>query len=91
MLNDIKFPCNKCGKCCLKVGLSKKTKHLDRGDLGCVNFDDKTNLCLIYENRPIYCRVDDYYYKNLSKILSWEEYVEINRSICNQFQTELTR
>lgn len=79
-----KFPCNNCGKCCRKVNMSEETIYLDRGDGICKNFDEKTNLCLIYRQRPLICRVEDYYKKNLSKNIEWNEFVKINIKICEQ-------
>ncbi|MGI3476967.1 YkgJ family cysteine cluster protein [Providencia stuartii] len=76
------FPCNSCGKCCKKVNASTETSFLDRGDGVCYHFDEITNLCSIYETRPLVCRVEDYYRKNLSEILSWDEFVELNMRVC---------
>lgn len=78
------FPCTACGKCCRKVYLSEKTSYLDRGDGICRHFNEQTNLCNIYENRPVVCRVEEYYKKNLSHIYSWEEFVQINLEICKK-------
>lgn len=52
------FPCTKCGLCCKNVDKNEVSRHLDRGDGTCKNFDDATHLCRIYETRPLFCRVD---------------------------------
>lgn len=78
------FPCNSCGKCCKRVGYSRLTQFLDRGDSTCLYFDDKTNLCSIYHDRPIVCRVDAFYDRYLSKQYTWEEFVRLNIEICNK-------
>lgn len=79
------FPCSACGKCCKRVGLSEHTAFLDRGDSTCLYFDEESNLCTIYENRPLVCRVEDYYKTYLTEICSWEEFVQINRDACRRF------
>ncbi|MFQ1009033.1 YkgJ family cysteine cluster protein [Gilliamella apicola] len=38
-----------------------QTKFLDRGDSTYVHFDEVTNLCKIYKDRPFICRVEDYH------------------------------
>ncbi|MEG9531666.1 YkgJ family cysteine cluster protein [Mannheimia indoligenes] len=79
------FPCTACGKCCKRVGLAEETASLDRGDLICRYFDEQTNLCKIYENRPLVCRVEDYYKTYLTEVYSWEEFVALNVKVCNSF------
>lgn len=78
------FPCTACGKCCKRVGLSEQTVYLDRGDGTCRHFNENTNLCSIYEHRPLVCRVEDYYKKHLSHLYEWDEFVKINVEICQR-------
>ena len=53
------FPCDKCGECCRNLNLSKVYSELDRGDGVCRYLDG--NLCSIYQNRPVLCRIDESY------------------------------
>lgn len=78
------FPCTACGKCCRNVGQSEQTAFLDRGDGVCYHFNEQTNLCSIYENRPLVCRVEEYYKTYLSDIYEWDEFVKINLEICEK-------
>lgn len=78
------FPCNSCGKCCRRVNLSDLTNYLDRGDGICRNFDEVSNLCNIYNDRPLICRVEDYYKTYLSDQIGWDEFVKINLDICEK-------
>ena len=78
------FPCTACGKCCRNVGKSEQTAFLDRGDGVCYHFNEQTNLCSIYENRPLVCRVEEYYKTYLSDIYEWDEFVKINLEICEK-------
>lgn len=78
------FPCTSCGKCCRRVNLSEITAYLDRGDGICRHFDSDTNLCKIYQERPLVCRVGDYYKTHLSDDISWQEFVRLNLEICKK-------
>ncbi|WP_273382184.1 YkgJ family cysteine cluster protein [Actinobacillus porcinus] len=84
MMNTNPFPCTACGKCCRRVNLSEQTAYLDRGDGVCKHFDEQTNLCKIYENRPLVCRVEDYYKAHLSHLYSWDEFIKLNLEICHK-------
>lgn len=76
------FPCNSCGKCCSNVHLSVETKYLDRGDGICRHLDIGSRQCLIYEKRPEICRVDLQYKMNYSHLYTWEQFIQINLSVC---------
>ncbi|MDR3397374.1 MAG: YkgJ family cysteine cluster protein [Pandoraea sp.] len=76
------FPCTRCGACCKHVGLSDVTRFLDRGDGACRHFDDAGKICSIYERRPNVCRVDDYYVSHYVRLLTWEEFIEVNLRAC---------
>lgn len=80
------FPCDNCGKCCQKVNLSEETKWLDRGDGVCKNFDDDSNLCLIYDKRPDICNVNLQYKMNYSQNYTWHEFVNLNVQVCNELK-----
>ena len=76
------FPCNSCGKCCRNVANSEQTAWLDRGDSVCIHFDETSQLCSIYETRPLVCRVEDYYEMHLKDQFSWADFVRLNQEIC---------
>ncbi|UOP04516.1 YkgJ family cysteine cluster protein [Conchiformibius kuhniae] len=82
------FPCTACGLCCRRVHLSDKTAWLNRGDGVCRHLDGQTNLCRIYAQRPLVCRVEDYYHAHFAEQFDWEEFVKINVAICELFQRE---
>lgn len=87
-MSHTQFPCNACGKCCRHINLSSETAFLDRGDGICRHFDEKSNQCTIYTQRPLVCRVEDYYHTYLSKRYSWNEFIRINVDICRQLQED---
>jgi len=75
------FYCDKCGLCCSHIGGSEIYKDLDRGDGVCKFL--KGNLCSIYDNRPLLCRVDESYEKIFSGRISREDFYELNYKACN--------
>lgn len=48
----------------------------------------KDNLCSIYEQRPILCRVDDAYNKYFKQRMSLEEYYNENYKICKLLKSK---
>jgi len=80
------FPCNGCGKCCRHVDRSQETSWLDRGDAVCRHFDEFTNRCLIYADRPLVCRVEAYYLRYFSESVDWDDFVKFNMDICRDLQ-----
>ena len=82
------FKCDKCGLCCSNVGSYPLYSDLDRGDGKCRHFDDKTNLCTIYENRPIKCNVDKFYELYYSEKMSKEEFYNLNYEACKKLKSK---
>ena len=77
------FTCSKCGECCRHIGGIQIFDELNRGDGICKFLEG--NLCSIYKNRPIYCRVDEGY-SIFSENMPKEEYYKINRKYCKKLQ-----
>ena len=75
------FKCDKCGLCCKSLAGNPIYKDLDRGDGICKYLVD--NLCSIYDNRPLLCRVDDAYNEYFKNCMTLGEYYEENYKICN--------
>ena len=80
------FPCERCGCCCRKVGELKFVQNMALSDGTCKYLDKQSNLCKIYDNRPIFCRVDDFYDKFLSQTISRDEFYQKNKVKCRLFQ-----
>ncbi len=74
------FDCDKCGCCCKNLKKSNLYLELDRGDGVCKYLSN--NLCLIYEDRPLLCRIDEYYDKYLYQFMDREEYYFLNKKEC---------
>lgn len=82
------FPCEKCGECCRNVGKVFFSRHMALDDGTCKYLDKETNLCTIYNERPDFCRVDEFYEKNFADIMTREEFYRLNKKICLQLQTD---
>jgi Fe-S-cluster containining protein len=80
------FQCTCCGACCRSVAQSSLTAWLDDGDGVCRNLDRKTELCLIYEERPDVCRVDLQYVMHYQQDISWKDFCELNQKCCEDLQ-----
>ncbi len=78
------FNCDKCGQCCRHLHLSDLYKNLDRGDGVCKYLIG--NLCSIYDNRPLLCRIDESYETFFKNEYSIEEYYLLNKRICDTFK-----
>lgn len=63
--------CEKCGLCCKKVNCMHLTKD---------------NLCSIYENRPLVCNVDKTYDVFFARVMSKQEFEQMNRKVCVTLQ-----
>ena len=75
------FNCEKCGSCCRHLNLSKLFSDLDRGDGICKFLNG--NLCSIYDDRPLKCRVDEAYCAWFKDEISIDEYYHLNYKMCN--------
>lgn len=80
------FFCDKCGLCCMHIDASSLGKEMDRGDGVCKYFDDKTHLCKIYDNRPIFCNVDKFYDEYLADKFLREKYYAVNYESCKKLK-----
>lgn len=80
------FRCSQCGECCRNLDKSELYKQLDRGDGICKYLTD--NLCSIYEERPLLCRIEESYYAYFKDIYSLDEYYQINYESCKELQSK---
>jgi Fe-S-cluster containining protein len=80
------FECDKCGLCCSYLGESTIYASLDRGDGVCKYLDG--NLCSIYENRPLLCRVDESYEKLFSNEMTRKEFYMLNYKGCLELKNK---
>ena len=75
------FKCDKCGLCCRNLKKSDLYAELDRGDGICRFLNG--NLCSIYNERPLLCRIDESYDAFFKDQVTIEEYYRLNYDVCN--------
>jgi len=80
------FPCDKCGACCRNVYKVQQLKHLALASGICKHLDQETNLCKIYQQRPLHCNVDAYYEMFIKNIMSVEEFYAMNLECCKELK-----
>lgn len=80
------FECDKCGVCCRNLNRSPVYADLDRGDGTCRYLAG--NLCSIYEDRPLLCRVDESYDAFFRELVTREEFYELNYKYCRILKKE---
>lgn len=76
------FHCNRCGECCRNLQFVEPLKNFHNGNGICIYLDKETNLCRIYEERPIVCNVEKCYEKFFTEIMTKEEYYKLNYKGC---------
>ena len=86
MIGNEKFQCDCCGLCCRNVRRSLLQVTFDRGDGICKFLDTESNLCKIYDNRPIVCNVESYYEKFLADKFSRKDFYELNYKVCKSLK-----
>lgn len=82
------FKCDKCGLCCQNLNKSDYFTDLDDGTGTCIFFDKKTNLCRVYNERPLKCNVDLLYSIVFRKYMSQEDYYYYNYLMCQRLKKE---
>ena len=75
------FMCNQCGECCRHLDQSTVYAGLNRGDGVCRYL--RGNICSIYKERPLLCRVDECYEVYFKNQYNYEEYKKLNYEACN--------
>jgi hypothetical protein len=76
--NEMIFPCEQCGACCKSAGIKLLLPTKEDGSCEHLNGND----CTIYDHRPEICNCKDSYDRYYSTEMTWEEYVDISKRIC---------
>ena len=63
---------------------SELYKELDRGDGTCKYLQG--NLCTIYTERPLLCRIDECYEKFFKDQMTLEQYYKVNYEMCKEIR-----
>lgn len=78
------FQCDQCGICCRNLNKSPIYQELDSGNGVCKYLEG--NLCRIYDNRPLLCRVDESYKVYFKETMTKEEYYKLNYEACKKLK-----
>ncbi|EPP1573466.1 YkgJ family cysteine cluster protein [Campylobacter lari] len=81
------FPCTSCGACCKNINGIEELKHFNINGV-CINLQED-NSCKIYNERPLVCRVEDFYNKYFKDTMSKKDFYNENIKICNLLQDKL--
>lgn len=83
------FECDRCGICCRRVNLNPMYVKFDKGNGVCRYLDEKTNLCTIYNERPLLCNVDAMYEFLYQDKMTREEFYQLNYEECKKLKAGL--
>lgn len=81
------FPCTRCGLCCKNIGGIRELTQYDSGAGICKHFQPELG-CLIYESRPLVCRIEEGYDLYARDSVTKVEYIKLNAEVCNRLQEE---
>lgn len=80
------FICDQCGACCRNLDKSVVYATIDSGNGICKYLDG--NLCSIYENRPLLCRIDESYEVYFKDVMTLDEYYRRNHEACSKLKNQ---
>ncbi len=75
---------DKCGECCRNLCKSPIYNELHNGDGICMYL--KNDICTIYDDRPLVCRIDECYEVMFKEKISYEDYLELNYRFCKELK-----
>ena len=78
------FKCSKCGACCRSIAGIELFRDMDDGSGTCKFLDKDSNLCKIYNSRPLFCNVDEMYNKFYKNSMSRQDFYNLNYSACEK-------
>ena len=81
------FKCDKCGECCRNLNKSPLYNNLHDGSGVCRYL--KGNICSIYEERLILCRVDESYNIFFKDTMTLDKYYKLNYKSCMRLKKQL--
>ena len=82
------FPCTSCGLCCQNISNIDELKEFDLGNSICKYFNHINSSCIIYDNRPQICRIDEMFNQEYNRYFSREEFYIENARVCNSLQVQ---
>lgn len=86
-----RFICEKCAACCRQIGKTFWGKALALPNGVCRHLDENSNLCTIYEHRPLFCNIDAYYELFLKETMDRKFFYKMNKEACQKLQSNLQK
>jgi Fe-S-cluster containining protein len=89
MAEEFLYKCENCGQCCKNWNPAQHDISLVDENGVCKFLNQETNLCTIYDKRPIFCRTYEYYEQIVAKSqnISLEYYLHQQRMGCDILRT----
>lgn len=81
------FVCDKCGQCCRNLNKSPLYDNLHDGSGVCKYLEG--NICSIYDERPILCRVNESYNIFFKDAMTLDKYYKLNYEFCMKLKNQL--
>lgn len=81
------FFCDKCGECCRNLNKSPIYDNLHDGSGVCKYLEG--NICSIYDERPILCRVNESYNIFFKDAMTLDKYYKLNYEFCMKLKNQL--
>ncbi|NOW85869.1 hypothetical protein B0H39_003750 [Clostridium beijerinckii] len=81
------FFCDKCGECCRNLNKSPLYDNLHDGSGVCKYLEG--NICSIYDERPILCRVNESYNIFFKDAMTLDKYYKLNYEFCMKLKNQL--
>lgn len=81
------FVCDKCGECCRNLNKSPVYDNLHDGSGVCKYLEG--NICSIYDERPILCRVNESYNIFFKDTMTLDKYYKLNYEFCMKLKNQL--
>ena len=71
------YKCENCGACCRFWNPAHYDANIVDEHGNCIYLDLNTNKCTIYAERPMFCRVNEWYYAQpeINQNQSYEDYI----------------
>lgn len=76
------FPCIECGLCCRLSSTVPQLQPLQNEKGLCRYFNEGTNRCRIYPNRPVICNTEKMYDLYFKDTMSEAAYIRQNLQVC---------
>lgn len=87
---EFTYKCENCGACCRFGNPGRFDPNIVNEHGDCIYLDLKTKLCTIYENRPIFCRLHEWYSITYDpELVPFDVYVILQKIGCDKLREKM--